>query len=138
MTTVWNTDLLESVCENFYVHFVMKEFPISKQFTVWGINLEQWTLISQETKLKRRVLTEEMLDDIGARLEHKLRKSMKRLAQETGVAKSSARTAKKLPKFRRYKNSNPRILCSHAIQLAGFIFVIGFYSLSSKVRSIRS
>jgi hypothetical protein len=37
------------------------------------------------------VLTEEKLDDIGARLEHTPRKSLKRLAQETGESESSAR-----------------------------------------------
>jgi DNA-binding IclR family transcriptional regulator len=37
------------------------------------------------------VLTEEKLDDIGARLEHTPRKSLKHIAQETGVSKSSAR-----------------------------------------------
>jgi hypothetical protein len=42
------------------------------------------------------VLTEEKLDDIGARFEHPPRKSLKRLAQETGVSKSSARTATQL------------------------------------------
>jgi hypothetical protein len=31
-----NTDLLESVGEN----FVMKEFPADKQFTIWWINLD--------------------------------------------------------------------------------------------------
>jgi hypothetical protein len=34
------------------------------------------------------VLTEEKLDDIGVRLEHTPRKSLKRLAQETGVSTS--------------------------------------------------
>jgi hypothetical protein len=43
-----------------------------------------------------RVLTEEKLDDIGARLEHAPRKSLKRLARETGVSKSNVRTATKL------------------------------------------
>jgi transposase len=44
-------------------------------------------------KHKRRALTEEKLDDIEARLEHTRtpRKSLKRLAQETGVSKSNAR-----------------------------------------------
>jgi hypothetical protein len=42
------------------------------------------------------MLTEEKLDDIGARLEHTARKSLKRLAQENGVSKSSARVAKQL------------------------------------------
>jgi hypothetical protein len=36
-------------------------------------------------KHKRRVITEEKLYDIGARLEHTPIKSLKRLAQETGV-----------------------------------------------------
>jgi hypothetical protein len=49
-------------------------------------------LIDKKTKHKRRVLTEK-LDDIGARLEHTPRKSLKRLAQETGVLKSSAKMA---------------------------------------------
>jgi hypothetical protein len=49
-------------------------------------------LIDEKQKHKRRVLTEK-LDYIGARLEHTPRKSLKRLAQETGVSKSSARTA---------------------------------------------
>jgi hypothetical protein len=43
------------------------------------------------------VLTEK-LHDIGARLEHTPRKSLKRLAQETGVSKSSARMATQLLK----------------------------------------
>jgi hypothetical protein len=44
------------------------------------------------------VLTQEKLDDIGARLEHTPRKSLKHLAQ-SGVSKSSARTATKLLKL---------------------------------------
>jgi hypothetical protein len=36
-------------------------------------------------KHKRQMLTEEKLDDTGARLEHTPRKSLKLLAQETGV-----------------------------------------------------
>jgi hypothetical protein len=45
-------------------------------------------LIDKEQKHKRRVLTEGKSDDIGARLEHTPRKSLKHLAQETGVSKS--------------------------------------------------
>jgi hypothetical protein len=44
-------------------------------------------------KHKPRVLTEKKLKDIGTRLECTPRKSLKLLAEETGVAKSSARTA---------------------------------------------
>jgi hypothetical protein len=50
------------------------------------------------TGLKRRVLTEETLDDIGSRLEHTPRKSLKRLAKEIVVSKCSARTATQLLK----------------------------------------
>jgi transposase len=53
-------------------------------------------LIDKKPKHKRQVLTEEKLDDIEARLEHTPRNSLKRLAQDTGVSKSSARTATKL------------------------------------------
>jgi hypothetical protein len=44
-------------------------------------------LIDKKQKHKRLVLTEK-LDDIGARIEHTSRKSLKLLAQETGVSKS--------------------------------------------------
>jgi hypothetical protein len=55
-------------------------------------------LIDKKQKHMCRVLTKEKFDDIGARLEHTPRKSLKRLAQETGVSKSSARTATQLLK----------------------------------------
>jgi hypothetical protein len=44
-------------------------------------------LIDKKQKHKRRVLTVETLDDIGARLEPTPRKSLNRLAEETGVLK---------------------------------------------------
>jgi hypothetical protein len=86
-----NTDLLKRVGENFDVNFVMKGFPADKQFMICRTDLEQRD-IDKKQKHKRRMLTEEKLDDIGARLEHTHRTSLKRLAQETGVSKSSART----------------------------------------------
>jgi hypothetical protein len=62
-------------------------------------------LIDKKAKHKRRVLTEEKLDDTGARLEHTPRKSLKRLAQEIGVSESSARRATQLLKPRPYKTT---------------------------------
>jgi hypothetical protein len=53
------------------------------------------------------VLTEEKLDDIGDRLEHTPRKSLKCLAQETGMSKSSARMATQL-----LKPSNEKLVFS--------------------------
>jgi thioesterase domain-containing protein len=51
-----------------------------------------------------QVLTEK-LDDIGARLQHTTKKSLKRLAQETGVSNSSAGRATQLLKLRPYKTT---------------------------------
>jgi hypothetical protein len=62
-------------------------------------------LTGKKQKHNHRVLTEEKLYDIGARLEHTPRKSLKRLAQETGVSKYSARTATQLLKLRLYKTT---------------------------------
>jgi hypothetical protein len=54
--------------------------------------------IDKKLNYKCRMLTEEKLDDIGARLQHTPRKSLKRLDQETGLSKSSTRTATQLLK----------------------------------------
>jgi hypothetical protein len=55
-------------------------------------------------KHNRRVLTEN-LDGTGARIKYTFRKSLKCLAQETGVLKSSARTAIQLLKLRPCKTT---------------------------------
>jgi hypothetical protein len=68
-------------------------------------------IIDKKTKHKRPVLTEDKLDDTGPRLEHTPRKSLERLPQETGVPKSSARTATQLLKLRLYI-----ITAIHALQ----------------------
>jgi hypothetical protein len=62
-------------------------------------------LIDNKQKHKPRVLTEEKLDDVGARLEHTHKKSLKHLAPETGMPKSSARKATQFLKFRSYKTN---------------------------------
>jgi hypothetical protein len=62
-------------------------------------------LIHKKQKQKRRALTEEKTDGTGARLEHTPRKSLKHLAQETGVSKSGARRATHLKKLRLYKTT---------------------------------
>jgi hypothetical protein len=51
------------------------------------------------------VLTDEKLDDIGARFEYAPRKSPKHLAQETGVSKSKARPATQMLKLRPYETT---------------------------------
>jgi hypothetical protein len=60
-------------------------------------------LIDKKPKHKRRVLTEEKLDDVGTRLEHTSRKSLKLLAQRNGVSKSSASRTTQMLKLDRIK-----------------------------------
>jgi hypothetical protein len=82
----------------------MKEFPVYKHFTVLLNRLiSTGLLIDKKQEHKRQVLTEDKLDDTGARLEYTTSKSLKGLAQETGVSKSIARTATQLLMFRPYK-----------------------------------
>jgi hypothetical protein len=57
------------------------------------------SLVDKKPHRKRTVLTEDKLDNIGARLEASPRKSLRRIAQETRVSETSARTAKKLLKL---------------------------------------
>jgi response regulator of citrate/malate metabolism len=63
------------------------------------------TLIDKKQKHERPVITEKKLDDIRARLEYTLIKSLKRLAREIGVSKSGARRATQLLKLRPYKTT---------------------------------
>jgi hypothetical protein len=58
-----------------------------------------------DTKQKRKcqVLTDEKLDDTEVSFQHAPRKSLKHLAQETGVSKSSSRRAIQLLQLRSYK-----------------------------------
>jgi hypothetical protein len=65
------------------------------------------------------VLTEEKADDIGARLEYTPRKSLKHLAQETGVSKSGVRTATQLLK----PSSKSWCVFNEAINLKKSIYV---------------
>lgn len=76
------------------------------------------------------------LDDIGARLVNTPRKSLKRVAEETGVSKSSAsRATLKMLKLRSNKTA-----AIHSLQprdaSSRVNFEVRFYFLSSKVRSI--
>jgi hypothetical protein len=66
----------------------------SSQQTIHNLMTKLRTGLSIDEKQKhwRRMPTEQKLDDIGARIEHIPRKSLKHLAQETGVSKSSAIT----------------------------------------------
>jgi response regulator of citrate/malate metabolism len=85
-------------------------------------------LIDKKQKHKCQVLTEEKLDEIGARLEHRPRKSLKCLAQETGVSKSSARRSTQFLKLKRYKTT-----VIHTLQPRNPAVAVGFYSVLSKL-----
>jgi hypothetical protein len=76
-------------------------------------------LKDKKQKHKCQVLTEGKLDDIGARLEHTPGKSLKQLAQETGVSKSSGRSTTQLLKYIPYKTTVIHSLepCNPAIRV---------------------
>jgi hypothetical protein len=60
-------DLLQTVGKNFDLNFVMKEFPADKNNCNLVNKLRTiGLLIDKKHKHRRRVLTEEKLDDIGA------------------------------------------------------------------------
>jgi hypothetical protein len=82
----------------------MKELPQTIHNLVNKL-ISTGRLIDKKQTHKSRVLTEEKLDDIGAKLEHTPSISLKCLAQETGVSKSSAGMATQLLKLRPYKTT---------------------------------
>ncbi|KAJ9598272.1 hypothetical protein L9F63_011045 [Diploptera punctata] len=53
-------------------------------------------VLEKKPMVTKRVITEQKLDEIGERLEDTTTKSLRRLAQETGVSKASALRATKL------------------------------------------
>jgi hypothetical protein len=77
-------------------------------------------VLDKKIKIIRHVLTEETLDDIGTRLEPR---SLVKLAQQTDVSVSSARTATKLLKLCPYK-----ITQVHSLQTRDAATRINFYN----------
>ena len=61
---------------------------------------ETGSVKNRKENRRRHVFKEETLDEIGERLEHTPQKSLKRLAQETGVSVSSVQRATTLLKLR--------------------------------------
>jgi hypothetical protein len=88
-------------------------------------------LIYKKQKLPCQVLTEENID-VGARLEHTPRKSLKHLAEETGVSTSSARRAIQWLKLRHYKTT-----VIHTLQMHDPASRIHFFQLVSTVSCCR-
>jgi hypothetical protein len=60
-------------------------------------------LIDRKPLKRNHVLTEEKVDDIGLRLENPPKKSLRRLALQSGVSVCSAWTANKLLHIQQYK-----------------------------------
>jgi hypothetical protein len=99
--------------------------------------ITMWLLIDKKQNQNCRVLTEEKLDDIGATLEPTLGTSLKRLAQETGMPKSSTRTATQLLKLQSYKTTVIHALQPH--DPANWVhFCCWFLQSVAKVRLIRN
>jgi hypothetical protein len=87
----------------FRYQFPGELFP-SKQSTHNLVNKLKTTgsLLDRKPNRKRNLLTEEKLDDNGARLETSPSKALIRLAQETSVSERTASRATKLLKVRPY------------------------------------
>ena len=64
---------------------------------------ETGSVLDKKPKVTKRVLTEEKIHQIGERLEQTPTKSLRRLAQETGVSKASALRATKLLGLKPYR-----------------------------------
>jgi IMP dehydrogenase/GMP reductase len=73
-------DLLGDIGENVDANVLTKRGPDRQTFYNLVNKLRS---MGQETKHKNQVLTDEKLDDIGARIEHTTRKSLKPLAEDT-------------------------------------------------------
>jgi hypothetical protein len=79
-----------------------REFPGVRVPTRYAIHYlvnkvrKTGVLRDSKPRRRRRVLTEEKLDEIGALFEESPRKSLKRIAQETGVSIKTVRTAREL------------------------------------------
>jgi hypothetical protein len=92
-------------CRRKFRREVRDERVLSRQIHNLVNKLRATELSTDKKQKHKRVLTEEKLDDTGARLVHTPRKSSKPLAQETGVSKSSARKATQFLKHRPYKTT---------------------------------
>ena len=60
---------------------------------------ETGSVRNRKVNRRRHLLTEEILDEIGERLEHTPKNSLKRLSQETGVSVPSVHRETKLLKL---------------------------------------
>jgi hypothetical protein len=118
--------------QKFWHKFHFERVP-SRQTVHNLVNLRTTGLLIEEC----RVLTEEKSNDTGARFEYTPRKSLKLLAQETGVSKCSSGTATQLLKLRPHKTTviHARLGSARSSKQGSFLC---FYSLLSKVRSIRN
>ena len=89
-------------------HIVYSTFPGEvppSRFTIHEIVKFETTgsVANKKQNRKHKVLTEEMLDKIGASLKHTRTKSIPKLAQQVGILESSAHKATKLLKLKPYK-----------------------------------
>jgi hypothetical protein len=96
MNRMWNVVPLQSVGEDFVVNFPGSQFQAQQQ----SINLLIKSCLLGHSRTRnllkaRHVSTEMKPDEIRAGLEHTPQKSLRRLAQETGISKSSAVKATK-------------------------------------------
>ena len=74
---------------------------------------ETGSILDKKRNVKRHVLMEQKLEEIGERLENSPQKSLRRLAQETNISKALAWKATKLLKLKPYKFTVVQELLPH-------------------------
>jgi hypothetical protein len=119
MTPTWNMYLLESVQRKCWCKFRDERLPSRQTIYNYVNKLRTRLLTDKKQNYKQRVLTEDKLDGIGAKLDHTPWKSLICLSQETEASNSSAWRVTKLLKLRPYKTTVIHVLqpCDPAIRV---------------------
>jgi hypothetical protein len=108
---MWKRNPINRVKEGFAVGILVFVSQLHQRFRDWWKKCVQLGL-SWTKKYTRQnaVLTEEMLEETGARLEHSPRKSLARLGQQAQVSKTTARRAAKNLHLRPYKITQVQVI----------------------------
>jgi hypothetical protein len=89
-----------NVEENFVINFTRTYFQAQEASTNLLRKSGTWVHFWKRNLVENTVPAEGKLDETGARLEHTRQKSVRCLAQESGISKSSAAIVKKVLKLK--------------------------------------
>ncbi|KAJ4434323.1 hypothetical protein ANN_22880 [Periplaneta americana] len=102
---------INGVEESLNIGLKVFEFLARQLFMTLSIKSRRTgSFLNKKHVQQRRVLTEEKLDEVGTRLEQSPRKSLRHLAQEVNISKTSAFMATKLLELKPYRVTVVRAL----------------------------